>query len=53
MGVTRQSPAGSPGVGSVRAPDDQELTAAAELRITLVATCPPGAAPADSPDSAR
>jgi hypothetical protein len=49
MGLTRQSSAGLPaGASGLRSPDDQELTAAAMLRITLVAIGQLDAAPAGS-----
>jgi len=51
MGAIRQSPAsGSDDVGS---PADQELTAAAVLHITLVATGQLDAAPVAAAESAR
>jgi hypothetical protein len=50
MGAERPSPAGGSDLGS---PSDQELTAAAELRITLIAAGRIDAAPAGSSDSAR
>jgi hypothetical protein len=50
MGAERPSPAGGSDLGS---PSDQELTAAAELHITLVAAGRLDAVPVGSSDSAR
>jgi hypothetical protein len=50
MGTGRTSPAGGSDPGS---PSDRELTAAAELHITLVAVGRPDPVPVGSSDGAR